>query len=676
VFRKLNLRSKLLLASAYPLVAILVLAAIGFTTFQTVKVNGPQYQLIAAAKDLEADILPPPAYLVEAHLLATLLPKANSAAEFETIVSSMKARETEFEERHSFWQSSLGNRELLDSMRSAFVEGRRYFTVLNTEFVPAARIAFEQRTASDVANLNQIFDQKLAPVYKTHRSFIDTTVRRSLTRQTALEASTRAKVNDRLKLLGVFAIATLVSSALLALFSARSISRPISELTREAIDTAERDLPSAVAKIQSDDSSPEDLPTLPASEFVRDRTEIGDLARALDSMRSTAVSLAAEQALIRRNVSDNLVNVARRNQLLLKRTLGSITSMEREERNPATLERLFQLDHLTTRMRRNAESLLVLAGSDSPKLWTTPMVVGDVVRSAIAQIEAYDRVEFGYLDQAQIKGQAVTDVSHLLAEFLENATYFSPPTSKVTVTGRQRLDGYTIVISDDGVGMTPEGLQTANSKLSSPTTFYKEPTKVLGLTVAGHLAIRHQINVVMLPSLSQGVAVQIHLPTSLLQDVDLIESNPPTGRGVQPSGAQNTHVAAPSPALMTPAVAPVLRPPQMSQPVSGAQPQASSVIPEVLPQPVISGSGGELVKRVRGANLVDSGPAASDAPSRDAAHVRSALSSLQRGVRAAETASHGVPATPSRAPMSSGTPATPATSATPATATPRPETTP
>ncbi len=641
MLRRLNLRSKLLLTSAFPLLAIVGLAAIAYPTFQTVKVNGTQYREIADAKDLEADILPPPAFLVETHLIASLLSRG-AGSETDSLVSKLAEREKEFEARHQHWQLTLSAKDSMrDPMREAFVQGRRYFSAIQERFVPAVLALRSNPTPQMQTDVTRVFDAELRPLYSAHRAAIDESVKLTIARQIQIEKSTTTLVDGRLKALALVALTVFAAAAAVALLAARSISNPVVFLTRAARDAAERDLPATVIRIQAGDETA-GVATF-ESKFSGDHSELGELSRALDSMQTTAVRVAAEQARVRRNVSDNLVNIARRNQVLLKRTLSSLSKMEQEERDSSKLEQLFRLDHLTTRIRRNAESLLVLAGSESPKLYSTPVSVGDLVRSALSQIEAYDQVDYARIDPASIKGAAVTDVSHLLAELIENATFFSPPTSRVTVTGRQRLDGYVIVISDDGVGMSSEDIEAANKRIASPAEFDLEPTKVLGHLVTGHLAARYSIKVSLAESVSRGTAVQVLLPLGLLHEATMTETMPPTGAAV----AQAPVASAPNtPASLPTSVASTVTP---SNYVSSAafEPFESTfgdnstmyerrpvTVNETMDEPLRSpGTPGALTRRVRGANLPDVGPAASQPTQpRDAAAVRSSLSSLQSGV--------------------------------------------
>ena len=174
-------------------------------------------------------------------------------------------------------------------------------------------------------------------------------------------------------------------------------------------------------------SQPADAPMPTIAPFVVEtKDELADLGASFNSVQNSALDLAAEQAAARRQVSENLVNIARRTQNLLGRSLTSLSDMEHTERDPAMLESLFRLDHLTTRMRRNAESLLVLAGAEQNRMWSAPLPIGDVVRAAVSEIENYGRVSSA-TSASQRAGCIAPDIAHLLAELLENATMFSPP---------------------------------------------------------------------------------------------------------------------------------------------------------------------------------------------------------------------------------------------------------
>ena len=245
--------------------------------------------------------------------------------------------------------------------------------------------------------------------------------------------------------------------------------------------------------------------------------ELSELAAAFNSVQQTAVNLASEQARIRHNVAEMFVNLGRRNQGLLNRTLSFISELERTEQDPETLDDLFRLDHLTTRMRRNAESLLVLAGSEPARTWSKPVAVGNVVRAALSEIESYDRVDFHEVEPARVKGNAIADVAHLLAELIENATTFSPPTSRVRLVGERAAEGYVISVIDKGIGLAPVELIEANRRIEQVARLDLAPTKVLGLYVVGRLAARHGIEVKLADAVAGGLAVTVKLPPSIVE---------------------------------------------------------------------------------------------------------------------------------------------------------------
>lgn len=321
-------------------------------------------------------------------------------------------------------------------------------------------------------------------------------------------------------ILGLLALVIAVVAAfVVSTRLANGIVRPLRSLRRTAHDIAERQLPMLIEQVQ-DSESDDDLPVVPAVELDTD-DEVEDVAEAFNVVRHTAVGLAAEQARSRRNVSRMFVSLGRRNQGLLSRQLEFIDRLESEESNPELLDNLFRLDHLATRMRRNAESLLVLAGEQPSRRWSEPVSLTDVVRGAVAEVEDYQRVNLEGIDEAQLVGSAVGDVSHLLAELIENATHFSPPDSAVMVLGRRVTDGYALAIVDDGVGMTEEQLRAANERIEASPQIERVPSSYLGLFVVGRLAARHDIRVRLVESTTEGVTAKVLLPNTLVEPLPL-----------------------------------------------------------------------------------------------------------------------------------------------------------
>jgi signal transduction histidine kinase len=295
----------------------------------------------------------------------------------------------------------------------------------------------------------------------------------------------------------------------------RSIVRPLAALAVEAHDVAARRLPMSIASWHAPDTNEPARPE-PVCTPVKAGTEIASVAHALDRVQSTAFELASEQALLRRNTTESLANLGRRNQNLVRRQLGFISEFEREELDPESLANLFELDHLATRMRRNAESLLVLVGETSPRRWADPLAITDVVRAGLSEVEDYRRVSLRRVDDVHVTGAVVSELAHMLAELIENALSFSPPDLDVEIHGRRVGARYVLAVVDHGVGMSREQLVKANARLRGEEDFIVAPTRFLGHYVVGRLAQRLGIEVELTVSPVNGIVARLLLPEDLL----------------------------------------------------------------------------------------------------------------------------------------------------------------
>jgi anti-sigma regulatory factor (Ser/Thr protein kinase) len=439
----------------------------------------------------------------------------------------------------------------------------------------------------------------------------------------------------------------------LVVAASRSITRPLAGLAREADDLASVRLPEAVARVQAggDEST---APPAPVRVPARASSEIRSVAAALDRVQATAYTLATEQALLRRNTTESLANLGRRNQNLLRRQLGFITRLEREESDPSGLANLFELDHLATRMRRNAESLLVLVGESSPRRWAAPLPVADVIRAAISEVEEYRRVSLRRIDEAYVGGAYVTGLAHMIAELVENGLAFSPPDLDVEIQGRQLPGKYLIAIVDQGVGMDPEDLARANARLRGEESFLTAPTRFLGHYVVGQLAAQMSVDVQIAPSPVTGLSVRVMLPESVLAlppaiepthidapvqaTVEVVGDGGRASRPVPPYAPQPTHRALD--ARPTPVV-------KFRTGGQAGSPLSSGTAFTAVYGGATSAGGAErtrngLLKRVPRTRAAQHEPAAADNADRPAsvdrspAEMRARLTSLRAGVQRGE----------------------------------------
>ncbi len=438
------------------------------------------------------------------------------------------------------------------------------------------------------------------------------------------------------RLFVLFAFLVLLVVIVAAFWITRSVTRRLAKLTDAADRLSHEQLPRLVDSLKN--PAEEDVGYLTSSFAEIDVTgsdEIGHLAEAFNRIQGVAVQVATEQAqLLRRGIGDMFVNLARRNQGLLDRQIEFIDQLESAEEDPDQLENLFRLDHLATRMRRNAESLLVLAGAEPNRRRGKPVPLADVVRAAVGEVEDFARIDMLQFDEVLVASNAALDIAHLLSELMENAANFSPPDTRVEVVGhRTKAEGYVISVTDHGIGMTPEALAEFNDLLARPPLVGLALSRSLGFIVIGRLAARFGIAVRLMPSPSSGTTAMVSLPPSLIADQPLksggtealsetasppgppVEPAPDAGPKPQAKGAPSQpnkpqpragrpgpvpgaprrarNVAqSPAPPRRTPAAAPSDAPPATEAPAAPTAPVAAAE----APQEAATSSG--LTKRV------------------------------------------------------------------------------
>lgn len=322
-------------------------------------------------------------------------------------------------------------------------------------------------------------------------------------------------VITKVVLAGALGLTALLFSLFLSVRVGRSLIRDLKQLCLEAHEASGVRLPSVMRRLAAGEQV--DVETeVPRLEY--DKNEIGEVGQALNTLQRAAVEAAVKQAALQSGVSEVFVNLARRSQVLLHKQLTLLDTMERRTEDTEELADLFRLDHLTTRMRRHAEGLVILSGAAPSRQWRKPVQLMDVVRAAVAEVEDYERIEVRRLPRIAVTGPAVADLTHLVAELLENATVFSPPHTAVQVLGDRVANGFTLEIHDRGLGMAADALLDANLRLAETPEFELSDTDRLGLFVVSRLAQRQNVRVSLQPSPYGGTTAVVFVPDALLTD--------------------------------------------------------------------------------------------------------------------------------------------------------------
>ncbi len=346
----------------------------------------------------------------------------------------------------------------------------------------------------------------------------------------------------RLLLAAGLGLVAVVASIRFTIRGLRQLQSQLAELRAAALDLAHKRLPRVVDLLRRGEDVDISLLAPPLA-FGTD--DIGQVGRAFNAVQMTAIQATVDQAELKRGVRDIFLSLAHRIQALVHRQLKLIDSMERQASTDGELASLYDIDHLATRMRRNAENLIVLAGMPPGRTWRMPISMVDVMRAALAEVEEYQRVKLRAADAATLSGRAVGDIIHLLAELMENAVSYSPPQASVYVTGIAVHDGYLVEIEDHGLGMTEADLMAANARIADPPEFQLTSNARLGFFVVGRLAQRYGIRVVLRPSMSHGITAAVVIPNSVLgeDDTDDLAYLPDAVQTVATVGVAATPVA-------------------------------------------------------------------------------------------------------------------------------------
>ncbi len=441
-------------------------------------------------------------------------------------------------------------------------------------------------TSSEYAKLTKLQDEIIATpagtvLRVTPKQWQDS-IAAMTPKYTAAETASRLNVTKgdthesdiillRLILVGGAGLVAVVVSSLLLLRFGNRISRELSGLRAAARTLAEERLPHVVARLRAGDNVDVDAEAPPLDLQTKTR-EVTETAGAFSAVRRTAIEAAVEQAQLRKGVSLVFRSLARRNQSLLQRQLKMLDEMERATEAPQALEQLFRLDHLTTRMRRQAEGLIILSGAAPGRSWRQPVPVIEVLRGALGEIEDFARVDLSTQSPDFLQGAGVADVMHLLAELIENAVLYSPPATRVQVRCSRVANGYAIEIEDAGLGIPQETMAALNLRLACPPEFDLADSDQLGLFVVSRLAARQQVKVSLRSSAYGGTLAVVLLPQSLVvseEQAVFLAASPVSSAGsvspgrsassssrpVSPGGAVSPRgvVVPPAPGVRTPA---------------------------------------------------------------------------------------------------------------------------
>ena len=389
----------------------------------------------------------------------------------------------------------------------------------------------------------------------------------------------------RLGIAALFGLLAVAVSIVLSIRIGRSLIRRLTGLRQDAQSLADDRLPTVVGRLRQGEEV-DVAAAAPALEYGTD--EIGELGNAFSAVQRTAVQSAVQEARLRRGLSEVFLNIARRSQTLLHRQLSLLDTMERRSTDPEELEDLFRIDHLATRMRRHAEDLVILAGAAPGRGWRKPVPMLDVIRGAASEVEDYSRVGFLSIPEASLVGRAVADVIHLLAEIIENATSYSPPHTRVQISGQLVPNGFAIEIEDRGLGMSPDTIDEANERLLHPPDFDPTNSARLGLFVVALLAARHGIRVTLRASPYGGVTAVVLVPPHLITDAAAEMTAATAAERMQDGPRRRGMVLELEP---SDAVRPTMIDPLRPMAKAAVARQRAAIEPATVPETVAAGSG-------------------------------------------------------------------------------------
>jgi signal transduction histidine kinase len=416
---------------------------------------------------------------------------------------------------HALFASTAANRQLLTSDALALTGSglREQYAAVNSSAVAVRFAALESQIAGSTGAVLPVSPAAWESTATPYLVLLEKTMGKETTILDAKAAVYGDQLDQQAYLTGGLGLLAVVASIVLLVWFGHRVGTDLTSLRDSVRRMADERMPHVVERLQRGedvDVAAESPP--PDAGLI---TEIALVSEAFATVQSAAVAAAVQQASLRKQVSQIFLNLSMRSQSLLQRQLSMLDAMEQGTTDPDDLAKLFRLDHLTTRMRRNAEGLIILSGAVPSRRWSDPVPVIDVIRAAISEVEDYPRVDVLATSRHSIVGGAVNDVVHLLAELIENATVFSPPHARIEITSRAVTNGVAIEITDHGLGLTTAELAEINERLARPREFDLANGQQLGLFIVGQISARHGIQVTLKESASGGVVAVATLPHGL-----------------------------------------------------------------------------------------------------------------------------------------------------------------
>ncbi|MEA3218052.1 MAG: hypothetical protein QOJ19_4208, partial [Acidimicrobiia bacterium] len=498
--KRFDTRRAVLWAVVLPLAVLALTVGLARQQIARVGIDGSWNHRAAVAYEVTADVSSSAQNLTEAYLVARQLTLETDAGQVKALSDRLDQLEARYRDRHLYWNAVLTSGPLHKSLViDADQAGTEFWKAVREGLLPLTR-------GTDLAARRTVLSTRIDPPFNRQQTALKIADQQAAGERAAAAADGAAAAdrarNLLLTMLGVGLIAALVA----VLVTPRLARRPIRRLQEREADAA--------ARLRATDPSTHELPVI--EPVVADTRDLGDLADTFNSLVRTSIEGLESQIETRKANEQLFISLGRRSQNLVGRQIRFIDQLEQHEADPDALAALFQMDHLATRMRRNAESLLVIAGLDSPRAWKNPAPALEVAHAAASETEQYTRVQFGPIPSTAIQGGAIANVVHLLAELIDNALRYSPPETSVVVSASTQEGRLLFAVTDGGMGMSAGDLKVVNGRLSGEALNDRSPAPQLGLTVVARLAARHNIGIRLAPTGAQGLTAWVELPPNLL----------------------------------------------------------------------------------------------------------------------------------------------------------------